>query len=115
MNLQSLTDTAITGAGITINAVFTGNNALADSNNTTIETYHTQGSQANRETATDSKQGASTYNIGQAGEETTYHILFDYTSSDLTFGTHHAYAGTIAGLTSDSIIKFKNAGYINQM
>lgn len=97
---------AITGSGITINAVFTGENALADDNNQTITTSLAG---KNQSTIT----GASTYDIGQSGEETTYHILFDYSNSNLTFGEHHAYQGNIKGLTSESIIKFKNAGYIN--
>ena len=114
LSTSALTDPSpITGQGITINAVFTGSNALADDNSQTIQTYVNTGT-GRGGTADSGKQGASTANIGQAGEETTYHILFDYTSSGLTFGTHHAYAGNITGLTSDSIIKFKNAGYINQ-
>lgn len=99
----------VTGAGITINAIFTGSNPLGASSNGILADGGTPSS-----TTITSGHKASTANIGQVGEQTIYHILFDYTSSNLTFGTHHAYTGNIVGLTSDSIIKFKNAGYINQ-
>lgn len=97
----------VTGVGITINAVFNANNALADDNEQEIV------SNPLRARASTIK-GASTYDIGQTGEQTTYHLLFDYSSSGLIFGEHHAYTGNITGLTSDSVIKFKNAGYIDQ-
>ena len=108
-NTLSLKKNSSTGEGIIINAVFSANNALADNNNQTISVSSTR-SRAGSPTLT----GASTYDIGQTGEKTIYHLLFDYTSSNLTFGTHHAYTGNIYGLTSDSVIKFKNAGYIDQ-
>ena len=104
----SLKKDSATGEGITINAVFSASNALADNNSQTISESSVR-SRAGSSTLT----GASTYDIGQTGEETIYHILFDYTNSNLTFGAHHAYTGNITGLTSDSVIKFKNAGYIN--
>ena len=93
----------ITGEGITINAIFTGSNPLG--NNGVAVSSSTRAIPADHKT--------STANIGQTDEKTIYHILFDYTSSNLTFGTHHAYIGNIYGLTSDSVIKFKNAGYID--
>ncbi|WP_300224323.1 hypothetical protein, partial [uncultured Helicobacter sp.] len=104
--------TAITGAGITINAVFTGSNVLGDG----VAVKDQNGSN----NASDiSSNVASNTNIGQAGEQTTYHILFDYTDTlkdkqNKGFGNYQVYQGTITGLTSESIIKFKNAGYINQ-
>ena len=108
---------AITGEGITINAVFTGSNALVsnDSSKQRIKGESTTD-------AEDLKNGnfyASDVHIGQAGEKTTYHILFDYTDAlgdkaKKGFGKYHTYLGNINGLESDSIIKFKNAGYINE-
>lgn len=91
-----------TGSGITINAVFTGSNPLGASangieKNTSISSHST-----------------STADIGQEGEQTIYHILFDYTTSNLVFGVDHAYSGSIIGLTESSTIKFKNAGYISE-
>lgn len=91
-----------TGSGITINAIFTGSNPLGASingieKNTNISSHST-----------------STADIGQEGEQTIYHILFDYTTSNLVFGVDHAYSGSIIGLTENSTIKFKNAGYISE-
>ncbi|WP_300224320.1 hypothetical protein, partial [uncultured Helicobacter sp.] len=107
---SALTDPSpITGQGITINAVFTGSNVLGDGVN--IKTS------SNGDANDVNGKKASNVNIGQAGEQTTYHILFDYTDAlgDKTnkgFGEYWTYQGNITGLTSDSIIKFKNAGYI---
>ena len=108
---SALTDPSpITGKGITINAVFTGNNVLG----TGVAIKNASNGDAN-DVGTSK---ASNVNIGQAGEETTYHILFDYTDTlgskdNQGFGKYWTYQGTITGLTSESIIKFKNAGYIN--
>lgn len=93
------------GEGLTLNAIYTGENPLGAGGTIQADidpalTTPTQGHQA------------SSANIGVADEKTIYHILFDYTSSNLTFGEHQAYTGTITGLTTASKIKFKNAGYI---
>lgn len=103
--ILTLADGNEKGEGLTLNAIYTGEKPLgaggaiqADIN--PALTTPTQGHQA------------SSADIGVADEKTIYHILFDYTSSNLTFGEHQAYTGTITGLTNDSKIKFKNAGYI---
>lgn len=110
---RTVSSSPITGKGITINAVFTGNNFLGDG----VEIKKENSTRANTEFASNIK--GSNVNIGQAGEETTYHILFDYTDAmngkeNLGFGKYQVYQGNIAGLKSDSIIKFKNSGYINE-
>lgn len=107
-----------TGSTLTfINAVFTGSNALVsnDSSKQRIKGDST----TDVEDLKDGNFYASDVHIGQAGERTTYHILFDYTDAlgnkaKKGFGKYHTYLGNINGLESDSIIKFKNAGYINE-
>ena len=107
-----------TGSTLTfIDAVFTGSNALVsnDSSKQRIKGDST----TDVEDLKDGNFYASDVHIGQAGERTTYHILFDYTDAlgnkaKKGFGKYHTYLGNINGLESDSIIKFKNAGYINE-
>lgn len=103
--ILTLADGNEKGEGLTLNAIYTGENPLGAGGTIQADinpalTTPTQGHQA------------SSANIGVADEKTIYHILFDYTSSNLTFGEHQAYTGTITGLTTTSKIKFKNAGYI---
>lgn len=103
--ILTLADGNEKGEGLTLNAIYTGENSLGAGGTIQADinpalTTPTQGHQA------------SSADIGVADEKTIYHILFDYTSSNLTFGEHQAYTGTITGLTNDSKIKFKNAGYI---
>ncbi|WP_147288624.1 hypothetical protein [Helicobacter brantae] len=105
------TTPTITGAGITINAIFTGSNVLGGTGVAVQESGVTD--------ANSLGNIASNVNIGQAGEQTTYHLLFDYTEAlkgktNYGFGNYQVYQGNITGLTSNSVIKFKNAGYINQ-
>lgn len=105
--ILTLADGNEKGAGLTLNAIYTGENPLGAGGTIQADinpalTTPPQGHQA------------SSADIGVADEKTIYHILFDYTSSNLTFGEHQAYTGTITGLTSDSKIKFKNAGYIQK-
>ncbi|MCE3047399.1 hypothetical protein [Helicobacter kayseriensis] len=108
---QQSTRAAITGEGITINAIFTGTRTLGEG----VEIKNGSNGGASSEF---NGAKASNVNIGQKGEKTIYHLLFDYTDAmqgkeNLGFGQYQVYQGKITGLTSDSVIKFKNSGYLN--